>query len=99
MSISMPHGLARTGSYIHGGLKNRSRNARNAYSFSKDWQVHEVVTYFTLYSHNFCWPVRTRRQGNQEEGYRQRTLAMAAGLTDHVWALAEWLSRPAVQRT
>jgi hypothetical protein len=60
--------------------------------------VHEAVSYFTLYSYNFCWPVRTLRQGSRRKGYRQRTPAMAAGLTDHIWTLKEWLSRPAVQR-
>ena len=41
---------------------DRNRNARKirkAYSFSKHWDVHEAITYFTLYSYNFCWPVRT----------------------------------------
>ncbi len=81
---------------------DRNRNARKvrkSYCFSKDWGVHEAVSYFTLYSYNFCWPVRTLRVGSRRKGYRQRTPAMAAGLTDHVWTLKEWLSRPAaVQR-
>jgi hypothetical protein len=80
---------------------DRNRNARKVrktYCFSKDWEVHEAVSYFTLYSYNFCRPVRTLRQGSRREGYRQRTPAMAAGLTDHIWTLKEWLSRPAVQR-
>ena len=41
---------------------DRHRNARKArktYRFSKDWRYHEAVTYLTLYSYNFCWPVRT----------------------------------------
>jgi hypothetical protein len=80
---------------------DRNRNARKVrktYCFSKDWQVHEAVSYFTMYSYNFCWPVRTLRQGSRRKGYRQRTPAMAAGLTDHIWTLKEWLSRPTVQR-
>ena len=80
---------------------DRNRNARKVrktYCFSKDWGVHEAVSYFTLYSYNFCWPVRTLRQGSRRQGYRQRTPAMAAGLTDHIWTLKEWLSHPAVQR-
>ena len=43
---------------------DRHRNARKVrktYRFSKDWRYHEAVTYFTLYSYNFCWPVRTLR--------------------------------------
>lgn len=80
---------------------DRNRNARKVrktYCFSKDWEVHEAVTYFTMYSGNFCWPVRTLRDGDRKKGYRQRTPAMAAGLTDHIWTLKEWLSYPAVQR-
>jgi IS1 family transposase len=84
----------------HNGT-DRNRNARKVrktYCFSKDWQAHEAVTYFTLYSYNFCWPVRTLRQGSRRKGYRQRTPAMAAGLTDHVWSLKEWLTFPGAQR-
>jgi hypothetical protein len=80
---------------------DRNRNARKVrktYCFSKDWEMHEAVSYFTLYSYNFCWPVRTLRTGSRRKGYRQRTPAMAAGLTDHIWTLKEWLSYPAVQR-
>ena len=80
---------------------DRHRNARKArktYCFSKDWGVHEAMTYFATDSYSFCWPVGTLRQGSRRKGYRQRTPAMATKLTDHVWSLAEWLSFPAVQR-
>jgi hypothetical protein len=43
---------------------DRHRNARKArktHRFSKDWQVHEAMTYLTLYSDNFCWRLRTLR--------------------------------------
>jgi hypothetical protein len=78
---------------------DRGRNARKArrtYRFSKDWRVHEAMTYLTLYGYNFCWPVRTLRikEGGR---WRERSPAMAAGLTDHVWTWREWFSRPAVQ--
>ena len=67
--------------------------------FSKDRQVHESVTYFTMYSYNFCWPVRTLRvRESAAQAWQQRTPAMAAGLTDHVWSLAEWIDRPSSQR-
>src|SRR5207248_6610436 len=44
----------------HNGTdRNRnSRKVRKSYAFSKDWAMHEAVTYFTMYSYNFCWPVR-----------------------------------------
>jgi hypothetical protein len=85
----------------HNGT-DRHRNARKArksYCFSKDWEVHEALTYFTVYSYNFCWPVRTLRQKVGRRRYRQRTPAMAAGLTDHVWLLREWLTYPSFDRT
>src|SRR5262249_47763316 len=79
---------------------DRHRNARKArktYRFSKDWGYHEAVTYLTLYSYNFCWPVRTLTSKDDEGHGVKRSPAMAAGLTDHVWSMSEWLSRPAVQ--
>ena len=84
----------------HNGTdRNRNgRKVRKTYCFSKDWQVHEAVPYFTMYSYNFCWPVRTLRVKGTDGAWEQRTPAMTAGLTDPVWSLAEWLSYPAVQR-
>jgi hypothetical protein len=84
----------------HNGT-DRNRNARKvrkSYCFSKNWDVHEALTYFTLYSYNFCWPVRTLRVRDAEGHWRQRTPAMAAGLSDHIWTLFEWLTFPGVQR-
>ena len=48
----------------HNGTdRNRNgRKVRKTYCFSKDWQVHEAVTYFPLHSANFCCPVRTLRE-------------------------------------
>jgi IS1 family transposase len=79
---------------------DRHRNARKGrrtYRFSKDWQVHNAMTYFTLYSYNFCWPVRTLRDKGADGRWQRRTPAMAASLTDHVWSLSEWLTLPAIQ--
>lgn len=79
---------------------DRHRNARKGrrtYRFSKDWRMHEAMTYFTMYSYNFCWPVRTLRERDAAGTWRKRTPAMAAGLTDHVWSLKEWLTFPAIQ--
>jgi IS1 family transposase len=82
-------------------LTDRHRNARKrrkTYCFSKDWEAHEAATYFTLSSYNFCWPVRTLRTRSPDGSWQKRTPAMAAGLTDHIWSLAEWLRFPAVKR-
>jgi hypothetical protein len=75
---------------------HNARKSRKTYRFSKDWRMHEAMTYLTMYSYNFCWPVRTLREEVGEGVYRKRTPAMAAGLTDHVWSLQEWLTRPAI---
>jgi transposase-like protein/IS1 family transposase len=79
----------------HNGA-DRNRNARKVRKtscFSKDRWVHRAVTFFTMYSYNFCWPVRSLRT----EAGEARTPAMMAKLADHVWTLAEWVKRPAVQ--
>jgi hypothetical protein len=81
-------------------LTDRHRNARKSrktYRFSKDWRMHEAMTYFTMYSYNSCWPVRTLRERDGEGAWQKRTPAMAAGLSEHVWSLKEWLTFPAVQ--
>jgi hypothetical protein len=80
---------------------DRHRNARKvrkASTFSKDWRVHEAMTYFTMYSYNFCWPVRTLNERDDIGRLRRRTPAMAAGLADHVWTMREWVTIPCVQR-
>ena len=79
---------------------DRGRNARKTrktYRFSKDWQVHEAMTYLTLYSYNYCWCVRTLRVKDEQGHWQQRSPALAAGLTDHVWTWPEWFNRPAAQ--
>jgi hypothetical protein len=74
-----------------------ARKTRKTYRFSKDWRVHEAMTYSTLYRYNFCWVVRTLRQRDDRGRWQRRTPAMAAGLADHVWSIREWVSFPAVQ--
>ena len=76
---------------------HNARKTRKTYRFSKDWRMHEAMTSFTMYSDNFCWPVRTLRERDSEGAWRKRTPAMAAGLADHVWSLKEWLTFPAIQ--
>ena len=58
--------------------------------------------------HNCCLPHTSLRQplpqpeptngSGSAKQWRPCTPAMAAGLTDHVWSLAEWLRFPAVKR-
>jgi hypothetical protein len=83
----------------NGSDRNRNRRkVRKTCCFSKDWVVHEAMTYFTMYSYNFCWPVRTLRVQVGEHQYQQRTPAMVAGLTDHIWTIQEWATYPAFSR-
>lgn len=74
-----------------------SRKVRKSYAFSKAWDVHRSATLFSYFSYNFCWPVRTLRERADDGRWRPRTPARAAGLTDHMWSLTDWLTYPAVQ--
>jgi hypothetical protein len=74
-----------------------ARKSRRSYRFSKDWEVHVAMSYFTAYRSNFCWPVRTLRTKAEDGRWQQRTPAMAAGLADHVWTLEEWINFPSIQ--
>jgi hypothetical protein len=78
----------------HGTDRTRNaREVRKSYCFSKDWWTHRAATFFSQYRSNFCWPVRTLKA----KGGAAQTPAMMAKLADHVWTLAEWIRRPAVQ--
>ena len=70
---------------------DRHRNARKVrktYTFSNDWQVHESMTYFTIYSYNFCWSVRTLNERSEDvKGFK---------LLPHRWVVERtfaWLGR------
>ena len=67
-----------------------SRKIRKSYRFSKDWDIHNAVTWFTTATYNFCWPVRSLRVDG-----KPRTPAMSAGLSESVWTLEKWLNHPA----
>ncbi len=77
--------------------QKNARKVRKSYMFSKDWRIHESMTYFTIYSYNFCWAVRTLEDRGQRGRARERSPAMAAGLTDQIWAMREWITTPAIQ--
>jgi hypothetical protein len=77
--------------------QKNARKVRKTDTFSKDWRVHESMTDFTISSDNFCWPVRTLALRDERGRVRRRSPAMAAGLTDHLWTMREWITMPAVQ--
>jgi hypothetical protein len=74
-----------------------ARKVRKTYPFSKDWRVHESMTYSTMSSENFCWAVRPLEDRDEVGRVRKRSPAMAAGLADHVWTMREWITMPSVQ--
>jgi len=98
----LPAGTKASTSYLerrNGTDRHRNaRKGRKTYRFSKEWDVHESMTHFTQLSYNFCWPVRTLAEKDESGRKQPRTPAMVAGLTDHVWSLAEWITLPGVQR-
>ena len=73
-----------------------ARKKRKAYTFSKELSFHEACTWLVVTWYNVGWCVRTLRQKVQEHPprYHYRTPAMAAGLADHVWTMAELLCHP-----
>ena len=92
-SINTPFVERQNGTDRH----RNARKVRKTYRFSKDWRHHEAATYFSLFSYNFCWPVRTLRVRDASGDWASRTPAMAAGLADHVWSIAEWIKYPIMQ--
>lgn len=74
---------------------DRHRNARKrrkTCAFSKELAMHRAASYFIGYSYNFCWAVRTLRIRGSDGSWQARTPAMAAGLSDHVWSIEEWIT-------
>lgn len=73
-----------------------ARKARKVYTFSKELVFQVAVTWLCVTFDNFGWMPRTLREQVPEEPprYRYRTPAMAAGLTDHAWSMAEILTYP-----
>jgi hypothetical protein len=67
-------------------------------NLNKDIEVHHAASYFVGYCYNFCWSVRTLRVHGEDGHWQQRTPTMAAGLTDHIWSLWEWITYPARPR-
>ena len=74
------------------------RTARKTDRFSNDGRFHEAVIDLTLDVANFYWPVRTLTITDERGRRGRRSPAIAAGLTDHVWTMREWMTFPTVQR-
>jgi len=82
-------------------LTSRQRNGRlvrKTLSFSKQRQMLAWACAWENLVYNFAHPVKTLRLPAPVTGRKwlKRSPAMAAGLTDHVWSIAELLTTLAV---
>ena len=65
------------------------RESRKVYTYSKDWDMHERAAWFTTVCYNFCHDHASLRAEVEPGRYEHRSPAMAAGLADHIWSVAE----------
>ncbi len=73
--------------------QHNSRKARKVYTFSKAFDQHQAMSWFAASYYNFCRPHLGLRL--QDHGrWRERTPALAAGISDHVWSLQEFMRYP-----
>ena len=61
----------------------------------QSFQRNVILLHLKTYMSDFCWPVRTLSVKRADGRWQQRTPAMAAGLTDHIWSIEEWATYPA----
>jgi hypothetical protein len=75
---------------------------RKTLSFSKDLHLLKASSTLEDAIYNFTRPVKTLRvelsNPSKQARWQQRTPAMAAGLTDHVWTIRELLTAVLVPR-
>lgn len=75
--------------------QHNPRLVRKTLSYSKKWQLHQASIDFEDALHNFVRPhssLRIEEFGPNGRKWKQRTPAMAAGLTDHIWSIEELVS-------
>jgi IS1 family transposase len=82
--------------------QHNGRTVRKTLSYSKDWQMHQYSVDFEDAAQNFVrrhLSLRVRLpepQGRRK--WQQRTPAMAAGLTDHIWSIRELVTYKVLAR-
>jgi hypothetical protein len=75
-----------------------SRKVRKAYTFSKNPELHEAATYWSQGVYNFCRLNRAltlRVETTRGKQIISRSPAMAQGITDHIWAVQEFVCHQA----
>ena len=73
-------------------LRNH-RKVRKTLAFSKAFRYHCWMSWLSVGLYNFCWP-HGSLQIRESNPVIPRSPAMAAGLTDHLWSIREWLLTP-----
>lgn len=78
--------------------QSNGRLVRKTLSFSKQRQMLEWACAWEDLVYNFAHPVKTLRlpAATAQRQWHRRSPAMAVGLTDHVWSIAELLTTLAV---
>ncbi len=72
--------------------QHQGRLVRKTLSYSKDLDLHKAAVDFEDAVHNFVRPhlsLRLAQPGPRRRIWKERTPAMAAGLTDHIWSIKE----------
>lgn len=88
----------------HNGVLRDRLNCltRKTHAFAKDVATWDAAVSLVLFEHNWLHPHVALRQALPApidgRRYRQRTPAMALGLTDHPWTLPEFLAHPVCHR-
>ncbi|HIJ83519.1 MAG: hypothetical protein HW380_106 [Magnetococcales bacterium] len=49
---------------------------RKSYCLSKNWAMHNAMTYFVAFSNNFCWPVRMENGRIEHQPWSLASLTM-----------------------
>ena len=75
--------------------QHNSRKARKVYTFSKEFEHHQAMSWFGASYYNFCRP----HLGLQTEVHGRRAPAMAAGISDHIWTLQEFMRYPLIHQS
>jgi hypothetical protein len=66
-----------------------ARKTRKTYQFSKDIDMHVAQSWLSVTYYNFCWDHRGLRLRQADTTFQHRSPAMAAGLTQHIWSIAD----------
>lgn len=72
---------------------HNQRKVRKTLAFSKSSRYHRWMSWLSVVQYNFCRAHGSLRL-KDESRIHHRTPAMAAGLTDRIWATRDWLLTP-----